>query len=92
MIHIHKVLENHRTVVRNVRRDIKEAIDKLEKGKKFSRCGCGRVCEIRVLATERRIHLEEDRSVASLLGRLPVRDLNFDLGREGGTLLAPLER
>jgi hypothetical protein len=48
--------------------------------------------EIRGLATERRIHLEEDRSVASLRGRLPVRDLNFDLGREGGTLLAPLER
>jgi hypothetical protein len=48
--------------------------------------------EIRVLATERRIHLEEDRSIASLRGRLPVRDLNFDLGREGGTLLAPLER
>ncbi|HVO57101.1 MAG TPA: ribosome recycling factor [Dongiaceae bacterium] len=34
--HIHKVLENHRTAVRNVRRDIKEAIDKLEKEKKIS--------------------------------------------------------
>lgn len=34
--HIHKVLENHRTAVRNVRRDIKEAIDKLEKDKKIS--------------------------------------------------------
>jgi ribosome recycling factor len=32
--HLHKVLENHRTAVRNVRRDIKEAIDKLEKDKK----------------------------------------------------------
>src|SRR3989449_10679039 len=29
--HLHKVLENHRTAVRNIRRDIKEAIDKLEK-------------------------------------------------------------
>jgi ribosome recycling factor len=34
--HVHKVLENHRTAVRNVRRDIKEAIDKLEKDKKIS--------------------------------------------------------
>jgi ribosome recycling factor len=34
--HIHKVLENHRTAVRNIRRDIKEAIDKLEKEKKIS--------------------------------------------------------
>jgi len=34
--HIHKVLENHRTAVRNIRRDIKEAIDKLEKDKKIS--------------------------------------------------------
>jgi len=34
--HLHKVLENHRTAVRNIRRDIKEAIDKLEKDKKIS--------------------------------------------------------
>jgi ribosome recycling factor len=34
--HMHKVLENHRTAIRNVRRDIKEAIDKLEKDKKIS--------------------------------------------------------
>jgi ribosome recycling factor len=34
--HIHKTLENHRTAVRNIRRDIKEAIDKLEKDKKIS--------------------------------------------------------
>jgi len=34
--HIHKVLENHRTSVRNIRRDIKEAIEKLEKEKKIS--------------------------------------------------------
>jgi ribosome recycling factor len=31
------VLENHRTAVRNVRRDVKEAIDKLEKDKKISK-------------------------------------------------------
>lgn len=34
--HMHKTLENHRTAVRNVRRDAKEAIDKLEKDKKIS--------------------------------------------------------
>jgi len=34
--HMHKVLENHRTAVRNIRRDIKESIDKLEKEKKIS--------------------------------------------------------
>jgi ribosome recycling factor len=34
--HIHKILENHRTAVRNVRRDIKEAVEKLEKEKKIS--------------------------------------------------------
>jgi ribosome recycling factor len=34
--HLHKVLENHRTAVRNIRRDIKEAVDKMEKDKKVS--------------------------------------------------------
>jgi ribosome recycling factor len=34
--HLHKALENHRTAVRNVRRDVKEAIEKLEKEKKIS--------------------------------------------------------
>ena len=34
--HMHKVLENHRTAVRNIRRDIKEAVEKLEKDKKIS--------------------------------------------------------
>ena len=32
--HLHKVLENHRTAVRNIRRDIKEAVEKLENEKK----------------------------------------------------------
>jgi len=34
--HLHKVLENHRTAVRNIRHDIKEAVEKLEKEKKVS--------------------------------------------------------
>ena len=34
--HMHKVLENHRTAIRNIRRDVKEAVEKLEKEKKIS--------------------------------------------------------
>jgi ribosome recycling factor len=34
--HLHKVLENHRTALRNVRRDLKEAIENLEREKKVS--------------------------------------------------------
>jgi len=34
--HVHKVLENHRTAVRNVRRDIKEGVERIEKEKKIS--------------------------------------------------------
>jgi len=34
--HIHKIAENHKTALRNVRRDIKEAVEKLEKEKKMS--------------------------------------------------------
>ncbi|MFZ0819894.1 MAG: ribosome recycling factor [Candidatus Acidiferrales bacterium] len=34
--HLHKVLENHRTAIRNIRRDLKEAIEKLEREKKIS--------------------------------------------------------
>jgi ribosome recycling factor len=33
---LHKILENHRTAIRNIRRDLKEAIEKLEKDKKIS--------------------------------------------------------
>src|SRR5580704_11013977 len=33
---LHKMLENHRTALRNIRRDLKEAIEKLEKEKKIS--------------------------------------------------------
>ena len=34
--HLHRVLEEHRTAVRNIRRDLKEAIEHLEKEKKIS--------------------------------------------------------
>ena len=48
--HLHKVLENHRTAVRNIRRDIKEAIEKLEKDKKISR---GRARSVRWMNSKR---------------------------------------
>jgi len=34
--HLHRVLEDHRTAVRNIRRDLKEAVERLEKEKKIS--------------------------------------------------------
>jgi ribosome recycling factor len=34
--HVHRILENHRTTIRNVRRDVKEAVERLEKDKKIS--------------------------------------------------------
>ena len=34
--HLHKILENHRTAIRNIRRDQKEIIERLEKDKKVS--------------------------------------------------------
>lgn len=34
--HLHRVLEEHRTAVRNIRRDLKEAVERLEKEKKMS--------------------------------------------------------
>lgn len=34
--HLHKMLENHRTALRNIRRDVKEGVEKLEKEKKIS--------------------------------------------------------
>jgi len=43
--HLHKALENHRTAVRNVRRDVKEAIEKLEKEKKISQDDLKRTLE-----------------------------------------------
>ena len=33
---LHKVRENHLTAVRNIRRDVKEGVEKLEKEKKIS--------------------------------------------------------
>jgi ribosome recycling factor len=62
--HLHKVLENHRTAVRNIRRDIKEAIDKLEKDKKISQDDHKRAIEEMEKVTHAETKKIEDLSAA----------------------------
>src|SRR2546422_7118409 len=60
--HLHKVLENHRTAVRNIRRDIKEAVEKLEKEKKISEDDKKRTLEELEKVTHQETKKIEDRS------------------------------
>ena len=62
--HLHKVLENHRTAVRNIRRDIKEAVEKLEKEKKISEDEKKRSLEELEKLTSSEVKKLEDLSVA----------------------------
>jgi ribosome recycling factor len=62
--HLHKALENHRTAVRNVRRDIKEALDKLEKDKKISQDEHKRAIEEMEKVTQAETKKIEDLSAA----------------------------
>jgi ribosome recycling factor len=62
--HLHKALENHRTAVRNVRRDIKEAVDKLEKDKKISQDEHKRAIEEMEKVTQTETKKIEDLSAA----------------------------
>jgi ribosome recycling factor len=62
--HLHKALENHRTAVRNVRRDIKEAVDKLEKEKKISQDEHKRAIEEMEKVTQSETKKIEDLSAA----------------------------
>jgi ribosome recycling factor len=62
--HLHKALENHRTAVRNVRRDIKEAVDKLEKDKKISQDEHKRAIEEMEKVTQSETKKIEDLSAA----------------------------
>jgi len=62
--HLHKVLENHRTAVRNVRRDLKEAIEKLEKEKKISEDDRTRSIEELEKLTHQEVKKLEDLSAA----------------------------
>ncbi|HUK52569.1 MAG TPA: ribosome recycling factor [Candidatus Binatia bacterium] len=62
--HLHKVLENHRTAVRNVRRDIKEAVEKLEKEKKISQDDSKRSLEELEKLTHQETKKLEDLSAA----------------------------
>jgi len=62
--HIHKVLENHRTAVRNIRRDVKEAVEKLEKEKKISQDDLKRTLEELEKVTHQETKKIEDLSAA----------------------------
>ncbi len=62
--HLHKVLENHRTAVRNIRRDIKEAVEKLEKEKKISEDDRKRILEELEKLTHQETKKLEDFSAA----------------------------
>jgi ribosome recycling factor len=62
--HLHKALENHRTAVRNVRRDVKEAVEKLEKEKKISEDDRKRTLEELEKVTHQETKKLEDLSAA----------------------------
>jgi len=62
--HLHKVLENHRTAARNIRRDIKEAVEKLEKEKKISEDDKKRTLDELEKLTHSEIKKMEDLSAA----------------------------
>jgi ribosome recycling factor len=62
--HLHKVLENHRTAVRNIRRDTKEAIEKLEKDKTISEDERKRTVDELEKLTQQEIKKIEDLSAA----------------------------
>lgn len=62
--HLHKVLENHRTAARNIRRDIKEAVEKLEKEKKISEDERKRALDELEKLTHQEIKKLEDLSAA----------------------------
>jgi ribosome recycling factor len=62
--HLHKVLENHRTAARNIRRDIKEAVEKLEKEKKISEDDKKRTLDELEKLTHNEIKKMEDLSAA----------------------------
>ncbi len=62
--HLHKVLENHRTAVRNIRRDIKEAVEKLEKEKSISEDDRKRCLDELEKVTHQEVKKLEDLSAA----------------------------
>ena len=62
--HLHKVLENHRTAVRNVRRDLKDAVERLEKEKKISQDDSKRSLEELEKITHQETKKLEDLSAA----------------------------
>jgi ribosome recycling factor len=62
--HLHRILENHRTAIRNVRREIKEGIERLEKDKKISEDDRNRSLEELEKVTHQETKKLEDLSAA----------------------------
>jgi len=71
--HVHKVLEDHRTAVRNIRRDIKEAVERLEKEKKISEDDRKRTLEELEKLTQQEIKKLEELSAAKEKEILEIR-------------------
>lgn len=71
--HLHKMLENHRTAMRNIRRDIKEAVEKLEKDKKISEDEKKRTLEELEKITHQETKKIEDLSAAKEKEMLEIR-------------------
>lgn len=62
--HLHRILEAHRTAVRNIRRDIKEAVEKLEKDKKIGEDDRKRTLDELEKLTQNEVKKLEDLSAA----------------------------
>ncbi len=62
--HLHRILENHRTAIRGVRHEIKEAVERLEKEKKISEDDRARSLEELEKVTHQETKKLEDLSAA----------------------------
>lgn len=71
--HLHRILENHRTGVRNARREVKEAIERLEKDKKVSEDDRTRSLEELEKVTHQETKKMEDLSAAKEKEILEIR-------------------
>ena len=71
--HLHRILENHRTGIRNARREVKEAIEHLEKEKKVSEDDRARSLEELEKVTHQETKKIEDLSAAKEKEILEIR-------------------
>jgi ribosome recycling factor len=71
--HLHRILETHRTGIRNARRDVKEGIEQLEKEKKISEDDRARSLEELEKVTHQETKKMEDLSAAKEKEILEIR-------------------